>query len=44
MTISERELVKQAYPRSKSWMSRVDKMPDTQVLAIYFKLKREGKI
>jgi hypothetical protein len=42
--ISERELVKRAYPQSKTWHTKVDKMPDSQVIAIYFRLKRQGKI
>lgn len=39
-----RETIKQAYPASKTWASKVSKMPEAQVVAIYFKLKREGKI
>lgn len=38
-----RELVKQAYP-TKSWGLKVDKMSDTQVYAIFTRLKRQGKI
>lgn len=41
---SKRELIKQAYPRSKAWISKVDRMPEPQVVAIFFKLRREGKI
>ncbi|QEQ93546.1 hypothetical protein SEA_GIRLPOWER_47 [Streptomyces phage GirlPower] len=40
----KRELIKQAYPHSKTWPSKVDKMPEGQVVAIFFKLKRQGKI
>jgi hypothetical protein len=42
--ISKRELIKQAYPHSKTWPSKVDKMPEGQVTAIFFKLKKEKKI
>ncbi|QEQ93917.1 hypothetical protein SEA_KARDASHIAN_52 [Streptomyces phage Kardashian] len=42
--ISTRELIKQAYPHSKTWSARVDKMSDGQVAAIFFRLKREGKL
>ncbi|QPX71428.1 hypothetical protein SscP1EGY_30 [Streptomyces phage SscP1EGY] len=43
--ISEKkELIKKAYPHSKTWPSKVDKMPEGQVTAIFFRLKREGKI
>lgn len=37
-----RELVKQAYSGAK-WAAKVDKMSERQVIAIFFKLKREGK-
>ena len=43
--ISEKkELIKKAYPHSKTWPSKVDRMPEGQVTAIFFRLKREGKI
>lgn len=42
--ISKRELIKKAYPHSKTWPARVDKMPEGQVAAIFFRLKREGKL
>jgi hypothetical protein len=42
--ISKRELIKQAYPHSKTWPVRVDKMSEGQVTAIFFRLKREGKL
>lgn len=43
--ISEKkELIKKAYPHNKTWPSKVDKMPEGQVTAIFFRLKREGKI
>lgn len=42
--ISKRELIKQAYPHSKAWKAKVDRMPENQVTAIFFKLRKEGKI
>jgi hypothetical protein len=42
--IPQRELVKKAYPHSKAWASRVDKMPDAQVTAVFLRLKSKGKI
>lgn len=42
--ISKRELIKQAYPHSTKWLAKVDKMSEGQVIAIFFRLKREGKI
>jgi hypothetical protein len=41
--ISKRELIKQAYP-TKTWQAKVDKMPESQVTAIYLRLKGQGKI
>jgi hypothetical protein len=41
--ISTRELVKQAYPGPK-WAAKVNAMTDAQVVAIFFKLKRQGRI
>jgi hypothetical protein len=40
---NERNLVRNAYP-SNAWKSKVDKMPDTQVLAILLRLRNQGKI
>jgi len=40
----EKELVKQAYPHSKSWASKVDRMPENQVTAIFLRLKQQGKL
>ncbi|AOZ64918.1 hypothetical protein [Streptomyces phage Psst4] len=40
----KRELIKKAYPHSKTWPSKVSKMPEGQVMAIFFRLKRQGKI
>lgn len=40
----KRELIKKAYPSSMTWPKKVDNMPEGQVIAIFFRLKREGKI
>jgi hypothetical protein len=42
--ISKRELIKQAYPHSKTWASKVDQMSEKQVIAIFFRLKQQGKL
>lgn len=42
--ISKREQIKQAYPHSKTWPAKVDRMTDSQVVAIFFKLKNQGKL
>lgn len=39
----EREIVKTLY-KWRSWASKVDKMSDDQAIAIYMKMKAEGKI
>ena len=41
--ISQRELIKKAYP-TKAWAIKVDKMSDSQVTAIFFSLRRQGKV
>jgi hypothetical protein len=41
--ISKRELIKQAYP-TKSWAVKVNGMSESQVIAVYFRLIRQGKI
>ena len=33
-----------AYPFSDKWRRRVERMEDDQVIAIYFRLKKEGRI
>lgn len=38
-----REQLKKAYP-SKSWAAKVDKMPESQVVAVAFRLKSQKKI
>ncbi|QJD49779.1 hypothetical protein SEA_CLUBPENGUIN_55 [Streptomyces phage ClubPenguin] len=40
----KRELVKQAYPHSKTWPEKVKKMPDSQIVAVFLRLRRQGKI
>lgn len=40
----EREMVKSAYKNSRTWGPKVDKMTDKQVIAIYFRFRREGKL
>ena len=39
-----REAIISAYPKSDSWKKKVAKMSDNQVLAIYMRFLREGKI
>lgn len=39
----EREAVKAAYPSGK-WASKVTKMSDQQVTAVYLRLKAQGKV
>lgn len=33
-----------AYPYSDKWRRRVERMEDDQVIAIYFRLKKAGRI
>lgn len=42
--ISKRELIKQAYPHSVTWAAKVSKMSEQQVIAIFFRFKKEGKL
>ena len=39
-----REAILSAYPNSDSWKKKVARMSDNQVLAIYMRFLREGKI
>lgn len=39
----KRRLVKEVYD-SKKWSDRVDKMSDSQVIAVFLRLKSKGKI
>lgn len=41
---SKRKAVSDAYPNSGKWKSRVTKMADDQVTAIYLRLKTQGKV
>jgi len=40
---TKRQMIMTAYPSPK-WVSRCKTMDDKQVIAIYFRLLREGKI
>lgn len=44
MENKEREELKKAYPKSKKWHDKVNKMSPNQVTAIYIRLKSEGKL
>lgn len=33
-----------AYPLSTQWKTKVNKMPDDQVIAIYLRLKQQGRV
>lgn len=37
-----RQAVKAAYKNSKKWAAKVDRMTDAQVVAVYFRLLKEG--
>lgn len=39
----KRELVAGAYP-TEAWKTKVKKMPDNQIVAIFIRLRRQGKI
>lgn len=40
----KRELVIRAYPHSKAWKTKVSKMPDSQIVAIFLRLRSQGRI
>lgn len=40
---NNRELLKQAYPSPK-WAKKVDKMSESQVVAVLMRLKAQGKL
>lgn len=44
MPINEREELKKAYPNSKQWHEKVEKMSADQVTAIYIRLRSQGKL
>lgn len=39
----KRELVLKAYP-TETWKARVKNMPDSQIIAVFLRLRRQGKI
>jgi len=39
-----REAILKAYKSSRKWKDKVKKMPITQVVAIYMRLRQQGKI
>lgn len=39
----ERQAVLSAYP-GKRWAEKVQKMSDNQIIAVYFRLKNNGKV
>jgi len=43
MSMSERELLKQAYPYP-TWWAKVNKMSDAQVHAIFIQMRLKGKV
>lgn len=40
----KREDVKSVYPNSDSWHEKVDAMSPEQVVAVYLRFQREGKL
>ena len=42
-TMREREAVKKVYPY-KRWWKKVDAMTDQQVIALFYRFKRENKL
>lgn len=40
----ERERLKAIYGKSKKWIAKVDRMTDTQVIAVFMKLLGKGKV
>ena len=41
--VDMRDWVKSAYP-GPNWKKKVDKMPDDQIIALYYSLVKQGKI
>lgn len=39
----KREALKSVYP-SKRWATKVNNMPESQVIAVYLRLKQQGKV
>jgi hypothetical protein len=44
MSMNIREQLKAVYYNSKTWYAKVNRMSDAQVIAIYYKFKKEGKV
>ena len=42
-TVNMRDWVRSAYP-GPNWKKKVDKMPDDQIIALYYSLVKQGKI
>lgn len=40
----KREALKAAYSTSRRWATKVNKMSDSQVIAVYLRLKSQGKV
>lgn len=43
VSVNKRESIKAVYP-GKKWAEKVDKMTEDQVVAVYLRLKQQGKI
>ena len=43
-TYVERQALKRAYPKSKLWHDKVDRMTVEQVTAVYIRLRAQGKL
>lgn len=43
MSPAERDALKKAYPNSKSWARKVDKMTDAQAFAVKMRLQNKKK-
>jgi hypothetical protein len=44
VTDNDREKLKKAYPASKTWAAKVDRMSEPQLVAILLKFKQNGLI
>jgi len=40
----KRKAIAEAYPGSLTWEDKVAKMQDSQVIAVYLRLKAQGKV
>lgn len=43
-TVEMRKQIKKAYNNSPKWVAKVNKMPDEQILALYYSLLKQGKV